>query len=231
MAVALLIALAALLDFALTRLTGRWLIFGCVAPLTVALAIQLTAADAAAWVAFAMLAATVAWVALRLWLGADIAAVWLAVAIAAGVAAEAVTPGSETGDVAVVIIAIFGVAVFLTHPANEVCRAVLDRARVPHETPGALEVEDAAAPELETPQATLRGGRFIGPLERWSVTVLALLGAQAVIVGLMAAKGIGRYPELAGDKGHSSKAEEFLIGSLVSWLLAAGFAAYLWVAI
>jgi hypothetical protein len=220
MVVALLIALAAVLDIAFSRLRGRALGAVSVVAVVLAFAAQLLLADADAWLAFALVGAALGWLALRLWLGADVAAVWLAIAVSAGIAVD-----DSATTTAVIVVAIAGVALFLTHPANAICRAVLDRARVPHEVPPA-QVTDTATPQ-EPQASTLRGGRFIGPLERWSVTVLALLGAQAVIVGLMAAKGIGRYPELAGDKGHSSKAEEFLIGSLVSWLVAAAGAAYL----
>jgi hypothetical protein len=222
MAVALLIALAAVLDIAFSRLRGRALGAAAVVAIALAFAIQLLMTDSASWLAFAMLGAAFVWLALRLWLGADIAAVWLVMAVASGIAVD--DSAATTG---VTVAAITGVALFLTHPANAICRAVLDRARVPHEVPPAEASGAEEPPELQP--STLRGGRFIGPLERWSVTVLALLGAQAVIVGLMAAKGIGRYPELAGDKGHTSKAEEFLIGSLVSWLVAAAGAAYLYI--
>lgn len=221
MAVALLIALVAVLDVVIARLRGGSLIIATSLAALVAFTTQWVAGDADAWVGLAMLGAAFAWFALRVAVGADVAAVWLAVVVAAGIAVV-----DHEATTAATVIAIAGVALFLTHPANEVCRAVLDRARVPHEVPpsAASETEDEPV-ELEP--STLRGGRFIGPLERLSVTVLALLGAQAVIVGLMAAKGIGRYPELAGDRGHTSKAEEFLIGSLVSWLVAAAAAAYL----
>lgn len=217
MAVALLIALVAVLDLAITRLKGGSLIIAVSLAVLAAFGAQWALADAETWVSFAMLAAAFLWFALRVAVGADVAMVWLAIAVAGGVAIN-----DEPATAAVTVIAIGGAALFLTHPANEICRAILDRARVPHEAP-ASSTEPAVEPEV----STLRGGRFIGPLERLSVTVLALIGAQAVIVGLMAAKGIGRYPELAGDRGHTSKAEEFLIGSLVSWLIAAGAAAYL----
>lgn len=217
MAVALLIALVAVLDLAVARLKGGALIIAVSLAVLAAFGSQWVLADAEVWVNFAMLAAAFVWFALRVAVGADVAAVWLAIAVAAGVAVN-----DDPATATVVVVAIGGTALFLTHPANEICRSILDRARVPHEVP-ATATEEAVDPEV----STLRGGRFIGPLERLSVTVLALLGAQAVIVGLMAAKGIGRYPELAGDRGHTSKAEEFLIGSLVSWLIAAGAAAYL----
>ena len=68
---------------------------------------------------------------------------------------------------------------------------------------------------------------MIGPLERLLIVALALVGAEAVIVGLLAAKGIVRFPEISADGRRGSKAEEFLIGSLVSWTIAGLMAAYL----
>lgn len=67
----------------------------------------------------------------------------------------------------------------------------------------------------------LLGGRIIGPLERLLIVFLALAGAPTLIAALLAAKGIVRFPEISADRGTGSKAEEFLIGSLTSWGLAA----------
>lgn len=81
--------------------------------------------------------------------------------------------------------------------------------------------------EAEPAAGSLKGGRVIGPLERILITGLALVGAQAVIVGSLAAKGIVRFPEISADGRRGSKAEEFLVGSLVSWTIAGLAAAYL----
>jgi hypothetical protein len=85
------------------------------------------------------------------------------------------------------------------------------------------------APEQPSaPGARLLGGRIIGPLERLMLTALILLGAQPIIVGLLAAKGVVRFPEIAADGNQGSKAEEFLVGSMVSWAAAGLAAAFLW---
>lgn len=78
-----------------------------------------------------------------------------------------------------------------------------------------------------TPTAGMRGGRHIGPIERVLVLAAVLAGAFPVVAGLLAAKGIVRFPEIADDRSSGSKAEEFLVGSMTSWLLAAAGAAYL----
>ncbi|WP_374006999.1 hypothetical protein [Leifsonia sp. LS-T14] len=135
----------------------------------------------------------------------------------------------------------------LTRTANVVCRAAFGRTM---STDAPLEdapqrrwtvefrarevasvVEDTDTAETGkhggAPVTALRGGRVIGPLERILIVALALFGAEAVIVGLLAAKGIVRFPEISADGRRGSKAEEFLIGSLVSWTIAGLIAAYL----
>ncbi|MDO5634573.1 MAG: hypothetical protein Q4G34_06850 [Micrococcus sp.] len=115
--------------------------------------------------------------------------------------------------------------VALVSTANLVTRDVLELAGRPSS-------QDEAAPGL-------RGGRFIGPMERLLMAALGLVGAFPVVAALMAAKGIVRFPEIsrAGatpasgtseaaadvDGGAAGgMAEEFLVGSLASWTLAAG---------
>lgn len=66
----------------------------------------------------------------------------------------------------------------------------------------------------------LRGGRWIGPLERLLIIVLAGADAQVAIAAVVAAKGVIRFPEISQDSS-GEKAEEFLIGSVSSWILAA----------
>ena len=70
----------------------------------------------------------------------------------------------------------------------------------------------------------LRGGRYIGPMERVLMAALGLAGAFHVIGAVMAAKGIVRFPEISRGGGDGHQAEEFLVGSLTSWLLAAAAA-------
>ena len=69
-------------------------------------------------------------------------------------------------------------------------------------------------------EASLRGGRWIGPLERLLIIVLAGADAQVAIAAVVAAKGVIRFPEISQDSS-GEKAEEFLIGSVSSWILAA----------
>jgi hypothetical protein len=59
----------------------------------------------------------------------------------------------------------------------------------------------------------------IGPLERLLIVGLALSGAETAIAAVVAAKGIVRFPEISRDNAGDA-AEEFLIGSMTSWLVA-----------
>ena len=83
---------------------------------------------------------------------------------------------------------------------------------------GALPVLGVEVDEEEV--TALRGGRWIGPLERLLIIVLAGAGAEVAIAAVVAAKGVIRFPEISQDST-GEKAEEFLIGSVSSWILAA----------
>lgn len=76
------------------------------------------------------------------------------------------------------------------------------------------------APAIDTeggPQV-LRGGAWIGALERVGVCVAILAGSAEAVAVVLAVKGLGRYPELR----HPGAAERFIIGTLTSLLWAAG---------
>ncbi|MDX2375692.1 hypothetical protein M4I32_02645 [Microbacterium sp. LRZ72] len=85
---------------------------------------------------------------------------------------------------------------------------------------------DAVVVPLGRPPA-LKGGRLIGPLERILVLALTLAAAYALLAAALAAKGIVRFPEISRDDG-GDRAEYFLVGSLVSWVLALGVAVLVW---
>lgn len=69
----------------------------------------------------------------------------------------------------------------------------------------------------------LRGGTWIGILERVLITGGILVGMPEVIAVVIAVKGLGRYPELrdAEDELRGGVAERFIIGTLTSFLAAA----------
>ncbi|MDO5060279.1 MAG: hypothetical protein Q4D73_01460 [Actinomycetaceae bacterium] len=63
----------------------------------------------------------------------------------------------------------------------------------------------------------LRGGLWIGRLERFAVTLTILVGQPGLLAVVVGVKGLGRYPELK-DNPHS--AEKFLIGTAASLIWA-----------
>lgn len=92
---------------------------------------------------------------------------------------------------------------------------VLDRAM----PTGASAADGADEP---TPADVLRGGTWIGVLERLATTAAILLGYPAAVAVVVAVKGLGRYPELHGSRGVS---ERFIIGTLTSLLWAGAIGA------
>lgn len=83
-------------------------------------------------------------------------------------------------------------------------------------------------PAATAPVPTLRGGRLIGPLERVMVFALTLAGVYTLLAAVLAAKGIVRFPEISRDGDTGARAEYFLIGSLVSWVVALAAAFLVW---
>lgn len=97
-----------------------------------------------------------------------------------------------------------GVLLFLTTAANVVVRQALG----------------AVGPQVLQEEQTLKGGRLLGPLERWLVFGFAVAGHVAALGALVAAKGILRFPEISRDTADGMRAEYVLVGSFVSWTLA-----------
>lgn len=128
-----------------------------------------------------------------------------------------------------------GIALFMIESANIVVRAALRPAReevAPPVVPVTKSKERwwRRATAAPVPVATdLRGGRLIGPLERVLIVALTLAGSFPIVAGLFAAKGIVRFPEISNDGASGSKAEYFLVGSLVSWTVALAAAGLLWI--
>jgi hypothetical protein len=132
-----------------------------------------------------------------------------------------------------------GGVVFLFETSNVIVRLALrgERSSVPHDA-----MPDAAVPATVAPPrrwwrrrspepatthvpdptskfTELKGGRFIGPLERVFLLALVLTGQFTAVAAVIAAKGIVRFPEISKDDTGGSKAEYFLVGSFASWAL------------
>jgi hypothetical protein len=104
-----------------------------------------------------------------------------------------------------------GVLVFLFATSNAIVRLVLT----------------AVGTKFSPAEQRLRGGRIIGPIERLLIFGLGLAGEPTAAALVISAKGLLRYPELAGmrsEPGSSARTidvvtEYLLIGSLTSWTL------------
>lgn len=93
----------------------------------------------------------------------------------------------------------------------------------PHTGPhGAVLLREPLAesdgPDGARAQAVLRGGTWIGLLERLATTSALLVGEPTAVAVVVAVKGLGRYPELRENPGAS---ERFVIGTFASLLWAA----------
>ena len=72
------------------------------------------------------------------------------------------------------------------------------------------------APAIDSP-GLLRGGLWIGLLERFTAAVAIALGQPEVLAVIVALKGLGRFPELRASR---AAGERFIIGSLASLAVA-----------
>ncbi len=80
-----------------------------------------------------------------------------------------------------------------------------------------------AADPVQAASNVLRGGAWIGVLERVAVFAAVVAGWPEGLAVALAVKGLGRYPELRTP----GAAERFIIGTFVSVLWAVGCAALL----
>ncbi|WP_193128330.1 hypothetical protein [Gulosibacter sediminis] len=111
------------------------------------------------------------------------------------------------------IIAALGVVALLGNPP---IRFLLRRIDTPQQP------AESGVPLLDTGRV-LRGGRWIGILERAAVYATLVAGFPAGLAMIIAIKGLGRYPELRAQ-ADSRVGELFIIGTFASMLWAAAFA-------
>ena len=92
--------------------------------------------------------------------------------------------------------------------------------------PAGGEAAEPAGAEPAAAVPSLRGGTWIGVLERLAVTTCLVAGYPAGIAFVIAVKGLGRYPEI---RQHPETSERFVIGTLASmlWAVAVGAVARL----
>lgn len=79
---------------------------------------------------------------------------------------------------------------------------------------------------INTAGQVLRGGAWIGALERIAVFASLVAGLTEGVALALALKGLGRYPELTGTS--AGAAERFIIGTFTSVLWAGACAGVVW---
>lgn len=146
-----------------------------------------------------------------------------------GLIGEVWSMPSPIGDIRFdVALLALGVVLFATESANAVVRAALDREGTwrPADLGGTL--RGGRLRQSQPPATGFQGGRLIGPLERILVVALTLTSAYSLLAAMLAAKGIVRFPEISKDGETGARAEYFLVGSLVSWVIALAGAFLVW---
>mgnify|MGYP000935016060 CR=1 FL=1 len=129
------------------------------------------------------------------------------------------------GALKAAVVAVLGLVATLA--GSPLVRAVLRRADEPEPVASVTgEGEPQTTAGIEAASEQLRGGRWIGRLERLAVYVAILTGFSAGIAVVLAVKGLARYPELKATT--SGAAERFIIGTFSSVLFAAACAGLAW---
>lgn len=176
-----------------------------------------------------------------------VAVAWVGARPETGLIGQVWTLRSPFGEVSFdLAVLALGAGVFLLESANLVVRAALDGehtwrpvdpaapARPVAPEPATVEPADVEPAAVEAvlpaadPRNGFKGGRLIGPLERVLVMLLTLAAAYPVLAAMLAAKGIVRFPEISRDGETGARAEYFLVGSLVSWVVGLGAAFLVW---
>ncbi len=117
------------------------------------------------------------------------------------------------GELASVMVIIVGALLLSGFGGYPLMRFALDRLSRP---------SSQDSPEEQAPQRALRGGAWIGILERLATTGAILAGQPGLIAIVVAVKGLGRFDEL---KGNPAASEKFVVGTLFSLLWASGVGA------
>jgi hypothetical protein len=161
---------------------------------------------------FAVLCGAAAWFApaRRVWAPAT-----LLVLIGAAVAAAA--PDQVTIEGRGVTVLLIGLAAALAivggGPLTALVFDLVDRRQPP---------APSAGRSLDRAGQVLRGGAWIGALERLAIFATLVAGWPEGLAVVLALKGLGRYPELraAEDGVRTGAAERFIIGTFISVLWA-----------
>lgn len=157
---------------------------------------------------FGVAAAAIAWrsaLTRRIWAPASLLLLVAAIAVAATVGPEVAVGDGQR----VLLVGLGGVlAIAGGGPLTSLVFDLVDR-REPRT-------------ELEQAGSVLRGGAWIGALERVAIYATLVVGWPEGLAIVLAVKGLGRYPELraAEDGVRTGAAERFIIGTFSSVLWA-----------
>jgi hypothetical protein len=142
-----------------------------------------------------------------------------AVALAVAFLAVAV-PGPEAPPIAKVLLGVSVLALSIVGggPAAQLVLALASRGSVTAGLHGGIVIDQRATPDDPNggTREVLRGGTFIGYLERLATTGAIMAGFPEAIAVLIAIKGVGRFTELEAAEAR----ERFIIGTLVSLIWA-----------
>ncbi|MFZ1411906.1 MAG: hypothetical protein WAS07_10640 [Micropruina sp.] len=145
----------------------------------------------------------------------DVLLVLAKVAIVVGLGAFAVLTGGR------IVLAVFALAE--RRDRQDAGSKAADSGQpIPPDGPAGQTTEADEPPSLTAAGAQLRGGAWIGLLERLAIFASLVAGYPEGLAIALALKGLARYPELKATS--SGAAERFIIGSFVSVLVAAGSA-------
>jgi hypothetical protein len=136
-----------------------------------------------------------------------------ALALAAAAVVAAVADEISSGRVeTTVLVALAGLlAVVGGGPVTTRIFAIIDR-------------QDAVPQTLDQAGEVLRGGAWIGALERLAVFAGLAAGFPEGVAVVLALKGVGRFPDLRSEGKGGAATERFIIGTFASVLWAAACA-------
>ncbi len=127
--------------------------------------------------------------------------------------------------VKVAVVVVLGLVAALV--GSPTVRLVLRLADSPRRSrAAAADGEPPQSPGIRAASAQLRGGHWIGLLERVAIFASILAGFGEGIAVVLAIKGLARYPDLKATT--TGAAERFIIGTFTSVLFAAACSGLAW---
>ena len=163
---------------------------------------------------FAVLAAVAGWTTYGRAIWPPVSALVLAAAAVVAAVADDVSAGRVEVTVLVVLAGLL--AVLGGGPVTTRIFAVVDRQADDPQTVDQQTIDEAGE--------VLRGGAWIGALERLAVFAGLAAGFPEGVAVVLALKGVGRFPDLRGEGKGGAATERFIIGTFSSVLWAAACA-------